>query len=191
MQRMKLRCLASSILALAVLLSGSPAQAGKSWKLRFQPKQGSVQHFVVSNELALSAKVPLLGRMGGHLSLRIELRQQVTERVRRGPTTLALIYERIELDGRFRDRVVSYDSAQPFRRWLLSIASHRCRRGDAGAVFGHQRGTALRPTQYQCLSSRHEHLGPGVLDRLRPLDRIEKVLAEPLLGDLFRFCRSG
>ncbi len=109
---MKPRLLALAILALAGLLSASPGHAAKSWKLRFHPKPGSVQYFAVSTDLVMSANLGLLGRMSGHMNLRIELRQRVAERRRRGPTTLELTYERIQLDLEWGQRVVSYDSAQ-------------------------------------------------------------------------------
>ena len=109
---MKPRLLALAILALAGLLSASPGHAAKSWKLRFHPKPGSVQFFAVSTDLVMSADLGLLGRMSGHMNLRIELRQRVAERRRRGPTTLELTYERIQLDLEWGQRVVSYDSAQ-------------------------------------------------------------------------------
>ncbi len=109
---MKPRLLASAILALAGLLSAAPGHAAKSWKLRFHPKPGSVQYFAVSTDLVMSANLGLLGRMSGHMNLRIELRQRVAERRRRGPTTLELTYERIQLDLEWGQRAVSYDSAQ-------------------------------------------------------------------------------
>lgn len=46
------------------------------------------------------------------MNLRIELRQRVAQRRRRGPTTLELTYERIQLDLEWGQRAVSYDSAQ-------------------------------------------------------------------------------
>ncbi len=110
---MKARFLASLILALVVLLSAAPVHAAKSWKLRFHPKQGSVLHFAVSTELAMSANLGLLGRQSGHMNLRIEVRQRVAERRRRGPTTLELTYDRIQLDLEFGQRARSYDSAEP------------------------------------------------------------------------------
>ncbi len=113
MQRMQPRFLASSILALVVLLSASPAHAAKSWKLRFHPKQGSVQYFAVSTDLAMSANLGLLGSKSGHMNLRIEVRQRVAERRWRGPTTLELTYDRIQLDLEFDQRAVNYDSAEP------------------------------------------------------------------------------
>ena len=112
MQRMKPRFLASSILALVVLLPASPAHAAKSWKLRFHPKQGSVQYFAVSTSLVLSGNLGLLGRMSGHMDLLIEVRQRVAERRRRGPTTLELTYDRIQLDLELGETTLNYDSAQ-------------------------------------------------------------------------------
>jgi hypothetical protein len=110
---MKPRFLASSILALVVLLSASPAQAAKSWKLRFHPKQEAIQYFAVSTNLEMSANLGLLGRKSGQMSLRIELRQRVAERRRRGPTTLELTYDRIQLDLELDQRTLNYDSAEP------------------------------------------------------------------------------
>jgi len=113
MQRMKPRVLASSILALVVLLSAFPAHAAKSWKLRFHPKQESVQYFAVSTNLVMSANLGLLGRMSGQMDLRIEVQQRVAERRRRGPTTLELTYDRIQLDLELGQRALDYDSAEP------------------------------------------------------------------------------
>ncbi len=105
--------LASSILALVVLLLASPAHAAKSWKLRFHPKQGSVQHFAVSTNLVMNANLGLLGRVSGHMNLRIEVRQRVAERRRRGPTTVELTYDRIQLDLELGSTALNYDSAEP------------------------------------------------------------------------------
>ncbi len=105
--------LASSILALVVLLATSPAHAAKSWKLRFHPKQGSVQYFAVSTDLVVSADLGLLGRKSGHMNLRIDVRQRVVERRRGGPTTVELTYDRIQLDLELDGRAQDYDSAQP------------------------------------------------------------------------------
>ncbi len=61
----------------------------------------------------MNANLGLLGRMSGHMNLRIEVRQRVAERRRRGPTILELTYDRIQLDLELGSTALNYDSAEP------------------------------------------------------------------------------